>query len=143
MNKPRSHSFWSYSGHRATRDKLRTQEIIEAGSRGNIDVFGSIISEGARLLFRPLDGLLGVCIPVPRGYDIDLPHTAGPTLYRRTRALCHVELHHTVSLDTEEMIVPGVLLGSPDIEMEANSFRGRIPLATLAPRTSRPSTGVG
>ena len=45
--------------------QLGTRKRVEE-TGGSVDVFGALLATDAVLLFRPLTGLLGACIPGPR-----------------------------------------------------------------------------
>lgn len=101
-------------------DRLDVRETIESGSRGNVDVFGSIIKEKAALLFRPLDGLLGACLIGP-GVIISTERGLPVQRFTGAHELGHVAMHHGFSIDGEEIL--GKLLPETGaMEMEANAF---------------------
>ena len=102
-------------------DKLDVQETVESGFRGSVDVFNAIIKEGARLVFRPLDGLLGVCIGGP-GVMISTNRTLPVQRFTGAHELCHVVMHHSFSIDGEEILTGKVLPETQEIELQANSF---------------------
>ena len=68
--------------------------------RGNVDVFGTIVKEHIPLMFRPLDGLLGLYLPDP---GILVTTQRGLSIQRWTAAheLGHATIHHEASLDDE------------------------------------------
>lgn len=101
-------------------DRLDVRETIESGSRSNVDIFGSIIKQGAMLIFRPLDGLLGACLVGP-GVIISTERGLPVQRFTGAHELGHVAMHHEYSIDGEEIL--GRLLPDTDErEMEANAF---------------------
>ena len=86
-------------------DQLGTRQAVEA-SAGCVDVFGAILSVGAALLFRPLDGLLGFCIRGPSIPGVVISTQRPLRIQRFTGAheLGHVVLNHTESLDGPEIL---------------------------------------
>ena len=101
-------------------DRLDVRETVESGTRGNVDVFGSIIKEGAMLLFRPLEGLLGACLIGP-GVIISTERALPVQRFTGAHELGHVAMHHSFSIDGEE-ILGKLMPETDDMEMEANAF---------------------
>jgi Zn-dependent peptidase ImmA (M78 family)/predicted secreted protein len=102
-------------------DQLGTRQAVET-SAGCVDVFGAILSVGAALLFRPLDGLLGFCIRGPSipGVVISTQRPLRIQRYTGAHELGHVVLNHTASLDGPEILARGDLVN--ELEIAANSF---------------------
>lgn len=102
-------------------DQLGTRQAVEA-SAGCVDVFGAILSVGAALLFRPLDGLLGFCIRGPSIPGVVISTQRPLRIQRFTGAheLGHVVLNHTESLDGPEILTRSDLVN--ELEIAANSF---------------------
>ena len=102
-------------------DQLGTRATVES-SAGSIDVFGAILSVGAALIFRPLDGLLGFCIRGPSVPGVVVSTQRPLRIQRFTGAheLGHVVLGHTASLDGPEILARAGL--EDELETAANSF---------------------
>jgi hypothetical protein len=100
-------------------DQLGTRQAVEA-SAGSVDVFGAILSVGAALLFRPLDGLLGFCIRGPSVPGVVISTQRPLRIQRFTGAheLGHVVLNHTESLDGPEILARSDLVN--ELEIAAN-----------------------
>ncbi|PYS67634.1 MAG: hypothetical protein DMF73_18840 [Acidobacteria bacterium] len=93
---------------------------------GRIDVFGAILKCGVPLLFKPLDGLLGVFIDVPMP-GVMVTTKRGLSVQRFTGAheLGHCRLGHSPSLDDESILQRSPFNGGPDDqqqELEADAF---------------------
>ena len=99
-------------------ERLNIRAQVEART-GSIDVFGAIIALDTPLIFRPLQGLLGACIPGP-GIIISIQRFTG------AHELGHVALGHDISLDGEEILMRiGHNSGQArldDLEVAADSF---------------------
>lgn len=113
-------------------EQLGSRAETEARA-GAIDVFGAIIATGTPLIFRPLKGLLGACIPGP-GIIISTERPLPVQRFTGAHELGHVALAHDLSLDGEEILtrighnsddVP-----TPEFEIAADSFAS----AFLLPR---------
>lgn len=102
-------------------EALRTRQAVGA-SNGCVDVFGAIISAGAALVFRPLEGLLGFCIKGPAIPGVVISTQRPLRIQRFTGAheLGHVVLQHTLSLDGPEILGRGGLRN--ELEIAADSF---------------------
>jgi Zn-dependent peptidase ImmA (M78 family)/predicted secreted protein len=114
------------------RDLDMRQRIAEQG--GRIDVFGTLVACGVPLLFKPLNGLLGVFIPDPTP-GVLITTQRGLSIQRFTGAheLGHFRLHHRPSLDDETILRRSPFLvtsGYDEQEMEADAFAS----AFLLPR---------
>ena len=101
------------------------RERVEADG-GRIDVFDTIVRSGVPLLFKPLDGLLGVFIndPMP---GVMVTTKRGLNIQRFTGAheLGHCTLGHHPSLDDESMLRRSPFGAGPDYEQqerEADAF---------------------
>jgi len=107
----------------ALHDQFGTRESLESHRRGNIDVFGAILSRNVNLVFRPLDGLLGACI---NGQGVIITTKRPLTVQRFTGAheLGHLAMGHRLSLDGEEILAGEMSHASEVAELEADSFAG-------------------
>ena len=101
------------------------RERIEADG-GRIDVFDTIVKSGVPLLFKPLDGLLGVYIndPMP---GVMVTTKRGLSVQRFTGAheLGHCTFGHHPSLDDESILRRSPFGAAPDYEqqeLEADAF---------------------
>jgi Zn-dependent peptidase ImmA (M78 family) len=102
------------------------RERIEEKKGGRIDVFDTIVKCGIPLLFKPLDGLLGVFIddPIP---GVMVTTKRGLSVQRFTAAheLGHCRLGHSPSLDDEAVLQRSPFSPEGDDrqqELEANAF---------------------
>jgi predicted secreted protein len=90
---------------------------------GSVDVFGTIVKEQIPLMFRPLDGLLGLYLPDP---GILVTTQRGLSVQRWTAAheLGHATMHHEASLDDESMLtrVASPTATHQPVEIAADSF---------------------
>lgn len=103
-------------------DQSGARKAVESGG-GSIDVFGALLSSGAELLFRPLEGLLGFCIR-QEGVAGVVVSTQRPLRIQRftgAHELGHVVLGHAASLDGEEILGRGGGLRN-EMEIAADSF---------------------
>lgn len=101
------------------RDQIETEG-------GRIDVFGTIINCGLPLVFKPLDGLLGVFMDAPMP-GVMVTTKRGLSVQRFTGAheLGHCRLGHSPSLDDESILQRSPFNIGPDEkqqEFEANAF---------------------
>ena len=105
-------------------ERLNVRAQVEART-GSIDVFGAIIALDTPLIFRPLQGLLGACIPGP-GIIISTERPLPIQRFTGAHELGHVELGHDISLDGEEILTRiGHNSGQArldDLEVAADSF---------------------
>ena len=105
-------------------DQLGIRPAVEA-SGGAIDVFGSLLNLHVALLFRPLDGLLGACLPGPNpGVIISTQRPLRVQRFTGAHELGHVALGHEISLDGEEILGRSPSIDRDDIELAADSFAG-------------------
>ncbi len=101
------------------------RERIEAEG-GRIDVFETILKAGIPLLFRPLDGLLGVFVNDPSP-GVLVTTKRGLSVQRFTGAheLGHFILRHQPSLDDESVLRRSPFRSAPNYalqELQANAF---------------------
>jgi hypothetical protein len=105
-------------------DQLSIRQAAEA-STGAIDVFGALLALDVALLFRPLDGLLGACLPGPRpGVIISTQRPLHVQRFTGAHELGHVALGHEVSLDGEEILGRSPGSSFNETELAADSFGG-------------------
>ncbi|MAM93244.1 MAG: hypothetical protein CMI61_01165 [Parvibaculum sp.] len=103
----------------AMRDRIEEQG-------GRIDVFDTIVRSGVPLLFRPLDGLLGVFInePMP-GVLVTTKRSLSIQRFTGAHELGHFTLGHDPSLDDESILRRMPYRAAPDDkqqEFEADAF---------------------
>jgi len=111
-------------------DQLAIRQVVEA-SGGAVDVFGALLALDVALLFRPLEGLLGACLPGPNpGVIISTQRPLRVQRFTGAHELGHVVLGHEISLDGEEILGRGPTSGHDEIELAADSFAA----AFLLPR---------
>lgn len=105
-------------------ERLDVRAQVEARA-GSVDVFGAIIALDAPLLFRPLQGLLGACLPGP-GIIISTERPLPVQRFTGAHELGHVALGHAISLDGEEILArvgqDGGRTRLDDVEIAADSF---------------------
>jgi len=106
-------------------EQLRIRAHVEARA-SSIDIFGAILALGTPLLFRPLQGLLGACLPGP-GIIISTERTLPVQRFTGAHELGHVALGHNLSLDGEEILPRNsdnsdASVDVPEFEVTANSF---------------------
>ncbi|MCE4225945.1 ImmA/IrrE family metallo-endopeptidase [Methylobacterium sp. C25] len=83
-------------------DRLGVRRQVEARA-GSVDVFGAILALGTPLIFRPLQGLLGACLPGP-GIMISTERPLPIQRFTGAHELGHVALGHDSSLDGDEIL---------------------------------------
>jgi len=83
-------------------ERLGVRAEVEARA-GSVDVFDAIIALDIPLLFRPLQSLLGACIPGP-GILISTERPLRIQRFTGAHELGHVTLGHDLSLDGEEIL---------------------------------------
>jgi Zn-dependent peptidase ImmA (M78 family) len=93
---------------------------------GRVDVFDTIVKCGVPLLFKPLDGLLGVFIndPMP-GVLVTTKRSLSIQRFTGAHELGHCRLGHLPSLDDESILRRGPFSAAPDDkqqEIEADAF---------------------
>ena len=101
------------------------RERVEAEG-GRIDVFDTIVRSGVPLLFKPLDGLLGVFInePMP-GVMVTTKRSLSVQRFTGAHELGHCTLGHRPSLDDESILRRSPFNSAPDYEqqeLEADAF---------------------
>lgn len=103
--------------------QLNTEGFIRRFG-GGVDVFGSLVTLDVALLFRPLDGLLGACIPgSPTGVIISTNRSLPVQRFTGAHELGHFAMQHDISLDNESnMKIIDVSRPSNRQEVEANAF---------------------
>jgi Zn-dependent peptidase ImmA (M78 family)/predicted secreted protein len=70
-----------------------------------VDVFGAIVAQNIQLLFRPLDGLLGVYLPGEKpGIMVRTQRSLAIQRWTAAHELGHFVLKHTAHLDDDEML---------------------------------------
>jgi len=93
---------------------------------GRIDVFGTIVKCGVPLLFKPLDGLLGVFINVPiPGVLVTTKRNLSVQRFTGAHELGHCRLGHSPSLDDESILQRSPFNVAPNAvqqELEADAF---------------------
>jgi predicted secreted protein len=103
-------------------DQLEIRRTVEA-SGGAIDVFGALLALDVALLFRPLDGLLGACLPGPTpGVIISTQRSLSVQRFTAAHELGHVALGHKVSLDGDEILDRSQTGSQDESEFAADSF---------------------
>lgn len=124
---------------RGTREAVRLHHDLEmqqhiAEHGGRVDVFGTIIGCGVPLLFKPLDGLLGVFLPEPSpGVLITTQRSLSIQRLTGAHELGHYRMQHRPSLDDETILRRSPFFDTLKYdrqEMEADAFA----LAFLLPR---------
>ena len=124
---------------RGTREAARLhnelgmqEQIAEHG--GRIDVFGTLFASNVPLLFKPLDGLLGVFLPEPvPGVLITTERSLSIQRLTAAHELGHYRLKHKPSLDDETILRRSPFFDTLRYdrqEMEADAFA----LTFLLPR---------
>lgn len=115
----------------AEADRLHQEqnsEEILGSAGGGVDIFGTITDLSVPLVFRPLDGLLGVFLPRPTP-GIMVTTARGLAVQRFTAAheLGHYRLHHPGSLDDESILrrYPFGSAGYDNVEAAADVFAAR------------------
>jgi hypothetical protein len=109
---------------RLHRDFQMRDKIASEG--GRIDVFGTIVNASVPLLFRPLDGLLGVFVndPLP-GVMVTTKRSLSVQRFTGAHELGHFILGHQPSLDDENMLRRSPFAAAPNYaqqELEADAF---------------------
>lgn len=113
------------------REASRLHRVFDMRGRieaegGRIDVFDTIVRSGVPLLFRPLEGLLGVFInePIP-GVMVTTKRSLSIQRFTGAHELGHSTLGHLPSLDDESMLRRMPYSAAPDDkqqEFEADAF---------------------
>ena len=103
-------------------DQLRIRQTVETTGSA-IDVFSALLSLHVALLFRPLDGLLGACLPGPNpGVIISTQRPLRVQRFTGAHELGHVALGHEVSFDGEEILERAPTSRRDETELAADSF---------------------
>jgi Zn-dependent peptidase ImmA (M78 family) len=109
---------------RLHREFRMQDRIRETG--GRIDVFDTIVKCGVPLLFKPLDGLLGVFIDAPMpGIMVTTKRGLSVQRFMGAHELGHCCLGHRPSLDDESILRRSPFNAAPDDkqqELEADAF---------------------
>lgn len=115
----------------AEADRLHQEQNSEGiltSTGGGVDIFGTITDLSVPLVFRPLEGLLGVFVPRPAP-GIMVTTERGLAVQRFTAAheLGHYMLHHPGRLDDESILrrYPFGSTGYDNIEAAADVFAAR------------------
>lgn len=100
------------------------EQIEESG--GRIDIFGTIVESGVPLIFRPLNGLLGVFMDLPRpGIMVTTKRSLSVQRFTGAHELGHCLLGHSPSLDDESILQRSQFVrraNEKQQELEANAF---------------------
>jgi len=85
-------------------DSLQSANHVELLG-GRVDVFAAILSQGSELLFRHLDGYLGLYLPKPRpGILVTTERSLAIQRYTGAHELGHFILGHRGSIDDDEIL---------------------------------------
>lgn len=83
---------------------LGWEDILRADPR-EVDVFGAVVAQQIQLLFRPLDGLLGVYLPgVKPGIMVSTERSLAIQRWTAAHELGHFVLKHKAHLDGDELL---------------------------------------
>jgi Zn-dependent peptidase ImmA (M78 family) len=83
----------------------RNNEEVISSVGGGVDVFGTITDLSVPLVFRPLEGLLGVFVPSPEpGIMITTQRSLAVQRFTAAHELGHFSLRHAGSLDDESIL---------------------------------------
>jgi hypothetical protein len=121
-------------------EQLGIRAHVEQARSGHIDVFGAFIPVGAVLIFRPLNGLLGACIPGPNpGAIVTTQRPLSIQRFTAAHELGHIFMQHKVSFDGEEILGAIETAESDSAEIQANAFAAEfmLPRWLLASHASR------
>jgi Zn-dependent peptidase ImmA (M78 family) len=93
----------AYEAGRLLRD-IGWEKMLRSDPR-EVDVFGAIVVLQIQLLFRPLDGLLGVYLPgESAGIMVSTERSLAIQRWTAAHELGHFALKHTAHLDDNEML---------------------------------------
>ena len=116
---------------RGTREAARLHRQFDMRVRieaegGRIDVFDAIVHMGIPLLFKPMDGLLGVYLsePIP-GILVTTQRPLSVQRFTGAHELGHARLGHRPSLDDDTILRRSLFSARPDYEqqeLEADAF---------------------
>jgi Zn-dependent peptidase ImmA (M78 family) len=85
-------------------EDLDTQSVID-GLGGRVDPFAAILDRGGELLFRQLDGFLGLYLPKPRaGILVTTERSLAIQRYTASHELGHFVMGHRGSIDDDEIL---------------------------------------
>lgn len=106
--------------------RLGTQGRL-AGKGGSIDVLATALELDVTLLFRPLKGLLGAYLPMPRpGILVTTERPLSIQRFTAAHEVGHLVMKHQPSLDDEGVLRRGMFTpdseGNDFQEVEANAF---------------------
>ena len=103
-------------------NELQSEDQIKRNF-GSVDVFSSVGKANAVLIFRPLHGLLGACLPGPTtGVIISTQRPLAIQRFTAAHELGHVVMdHQDASLDSHSILNKTECLPE-DMEIQANSF---------------------
>lgn len=116
---------------RGTAEAARLHNTLHVRKRisaegGRVDVFGILVSLGVPLIFKPLDGLLGVFMPHPSpGVLITTKRPLSVQRFTGAHELGHFRLEHRPSLDDETILRRMPFQEGADYEtqeLEADAF---------------------
>ncbi len=96
------------------------------GGEGRIDVFGMLVSRDIPVMFKPLQGLLGVYIDKPdKGVMVTTQRPLRVQRFTAAHELGHAELGHEASFDEEDVLTRALFVtesGFDIREIQANAF---------------------
>lgn len=116
---------------RLHRDLDTRRHVVERG--GNVDIFGAIVSRSIPLVFRPLEGLLGLYVPAPcPGIMVTTQRSLSVQRFTAAHELGHAVMRHRASFDDESILhrFGKTAGGVSDVEIAADAFAA----AFLMPR---------
>ncbi len=90
---------------------------------GSVDVFGTILRQQIPLVFRPLDGLLGLYLPDP-GILVTTQRNLSIQRWTAAHELGHATMHHEASFDDETLLtrVASPTATYQPVEIAADAF---------------------
>jgi Zn-dependent peptidase ImmA (M78 family) len=84
--------------------ELGWEDVLRADPR-EVDVFGAVVAQQIQLLFRPLDGLLGVYLPGTKpGIMVSTERSLAIQRWTAAHELGHFVLKHKAHLDDDELL---------------------------------------
>lgn len=105
-------------------DELELQASLDVLG-GRVDPFSAILDRGAELLFRQLDGLLGLYLPKPRaGILVTTERSLAIQRYTAAHELGHFSMGHRSSIDDESILhrTPSATATYDPQEIAADAF---------------------